>query len=237
MSRWLIVLRLAVHLAKMGYSVTLVDISRSELELAALYAAESQVQLKKIIMEDARLISTNQEIFKERHYDLVLCQGPLYHLLEETERIKLLRDCATVLQENGYLIAAFVTRFAHLRNLARQVPARLLQEAAFYKEYVKNGRYTRRADTLGYHVGGNEVRGLFQKVGEPSLSVERVVGCEGFLGGGQSAEIVRSENKVFEKWLKLVLDFAECEEVLGASDHLLVVAKRCSVGIGVDPGL
>ncbi|RDW87863.1 hypothetical protein BP5796_03557 [Coleophoma crateriformis] len=220
--------RYAVELAKLGFSVTLVDISRSELELAAAYAAESKVQLHKIIMEDARLIRGNSEIFREGHYDIVLCQGPLYHLLKETERVEVLRSCAAVTKNDGYIIAAFVTKFAHLRNLACRVPARLVQEAAFYETYVHDGWYTRRPDNVGYHVDAKELRGLFGKVRDPELLVERVVACEGFLGGGLSATIIRSGKHVFEKWVQLVMDPAEREEVLGASDHLLVVAKRGS---------
>ncbi|KAF7171814.1 hypothetical protein CNMCM5623_004145 [Aspergillus felis] len=117
--------RYALPLAKLGHSVTLADISDRELEIARSTAEEAQVKLTAIVKADARDIRSNPVIFQEQKYDLVLCQGPLYHLLEENERRAVLSACAAILKPNGVILAAFVLQYAHLRDIAQRDPMRL----------------------------------------------------------------------------------------------------------------
>lgn len=216
----------AVELAKRGHKVTLSDISSSELELARQYTKSENVSLEDVIQADASQLRSTFSSFREEEYDIVLLLGPLYHLLEEQERLNALQDCAAMLKKGGTLIAAFVTKYAHLRDLAQRDPKRLFREKAFYEGYLGDGKYTRNPATVSFHMDVGEIRGLFEKVGEPKLEVKRVVGCEGFLGGELSKGLDGLGEEEYETWVDVVWDMAGDRSVLGASDHMLVVAKR-----------
>ena len=223
----------AVELARQGHSVVLSDISSRELERAGTYAQTEGVTLSKIVCADAlRIDEMVGDVFKIKGYNLVLCQGPLYHLLEEDERRKVLVNCARMTREGGFVVAAFVTKWAHLRDIARRDPGRIVrgeEETRFYEGYVAEGemggRYDRVQDRVGWHIqGGKEARELVESIGE-GLKVKKIVACEGFLGGGLSEEVGRMGREVFERWVDICASVAEREETWGAADHLLVIAQ------------
>ncbi|KFZ16636.1 hypothetical protein V501_02123 [Pseudogymnoascus sp. VKM F-4519 (FW-2642)] len=219
--------RYAVELAKQGHNVTLVDISQTELEKAKLYVQESGVALTNIICANALDIRSVPEVFRENYYDIVLCQGPLYHLLSLDERLHVLHSCMSATKRGGFVIAAFVTKYAHLRDLAQRDPLRLGREAGFYAGYLETGEYTRNPRNVGHHTYREEVRELFGMcVGRGvRLEVERMVACESFLGGGLAAGLNGLDEEAFGKWFEVALGAAEDMDV-GSGDHLLVVARK-----------
>ncbi|PVH71296.1 S-adenosyl-L-methionine-dependent methyltransferase, partial [Cadophora sp. DSE1049] len=183
--------RYAVELAKRGHNVTLLDISSSELSLAAQYAQTEGVQLEGIHIADASALFTScpSLLTQLGTFDIVLLLGPLYHLLEEEERVSAVRDAARLLKPcfgedrdgeedgGGVLLASFLTTFGHLRGVARGDPGRLTSEWGWYEGYLglgeggeengeEKGKYTRRKaeGVVSHHVHPSEIRGLFEKV-------------------------------------------------------------------------
>jgi S-adenosylmethionine-dependent methyltransferase len=159
-------------------------------------------------------------------YDIVLLLGPLYHLIEESERIHTLEDCAAIVKPNGFIICAFVSKFAHLRDLAQKDPGRLSREKDFYEEYFVTGKYTRNPATVSHHTHPVEIQELFGKVAQTGVTVQRMVGCEGFLGGDLSKHLSKLSEDEYKMWVKFVMDTAEDSHVLSASDHIIVVAQK-----------
>ncbi|KAH7378603.1 S-adenosyl-L-methionine-dependent methyltransferase [Cadophora sp. MPI-SDFR-AT-0126] len=188
--------RYAVELAKLGHNVTLLDISQAELDVAAQYANSERVELEGIHVADAsHLFTTCPSLLSQLGtFDAVLLLGPLYHLLEEGERINAVGDATRLLKlcpnedsesggeecgGGGVLFASFLTTFGHLRGVARNDPGRLARERWWYRDYLglggrgpgegageNKGRYTRRRveGVVSYHVHPSEIRGLFEKV-------------------------------------------------------------------------
>ncbi|KAM5456411.1 hypothetical protein MaudCBS49596_001434 [Microsporum audouinii] len=222
--------RYAVELAKLGHLVTLSDISQSELEYAARFANESGVILGNIVQADALQVRKNELLFRRGHYDLVLCMGPMYHLLEESERLSLLESCTLMTRPEGFVITAFVTKYAHLRDIAQRDPKRLKGEAEFYARYLSTGKYTRNlTNIVSHHIDVSEVRGLFDKLqhnGLANIRLESLVGCEGFLGGGLGANIDVNDRETYEAWVDILAKYSTDPHVLGASDHIAAVARR-----------
>ncbi|THC98240.1 hypothetical protein EYZ11_002242 [Aspergillus tanneri] len=232
--------RYAVDLARSGHSVTLVDISQSELVIAESFATESGVTLQAIVQADARTIEVHSEkddpraIFAASSYDLILCQGPMYHLLEESERSKVLCTCTALLRPGGFLLAAFVTQYAHLRDIAQRDPGRLAKEYDnFYRDYLLSGKYARQPSPAMHHTHASGIKKLFETVNGPcvtqfgvGISLDRVVPCEGFLGGGLSSKLATLSPEAYEQWVDVVMQFVDDEALLGNADHLLAVAQR-----------
>jgi SAM-dependent methyltransferase len=212
-----------MELTKLGHKVTLSDISKGELELAAENAKAANLTLEAIICTD--ILKLRELAFsQEDKFDVVLLLGPLYHLLAREERIAALSACAALTKPNGMVFASFITRFGHLRDVARRDPGRLAHEAEFYKEYLENGKYDRRKDCFSHHTHPVEVRELFR--GIPELSVERLVACESFLGFASATCLNCLGEDGFQAWVEVALQFAGDPCVLGASEHILAVARR-----------
>ncbi|KAL3492144.1 S-adenosyl-L-methionine-dependent methyltransferase [Aspergillus germanicus] len=217
--------RYALKLAELGYSVSLVDISDQELHIARELAAKANTKLTAVIQGDARDVRSNPAIYQEEKYDIVLCQGPLYHLLEQNERRDMLSTCSAVLKPGGILIAAFVLQYGHLRDIAQRDPRRLLTDYdSFYAQYLSDGKYTRNQLVSSYHANTEEIKEMVGST--PGLQLERLVACEGFLGGGLASKINGLDDIAYEKWVDVVLRFAEDPSILGNADHVLAVARR-----------
>ena len=207
----------------MGHKVTLSDISQRELELAAENAKAANITFESIIRADASKLRESA-FSQEDKFDAVLLLGPLYHLLEREEHIAALSACAALTKPNGMVFSSFITRFGHLRDVARRDPERLAREAEFYKEYLENGKYDRRKDCFSHHAHPTEVRELLRDI--PELSVERLVGCESFLGFASATCLNCLGENEFQAWVDVALQFASDPCCLGASEHIIAVARR-----------
>ena len=99
----------AFPLAKRGYVVHLIDPVELHLEQARAYAASSGVALGSIMQGDARHLDV-----PSGGADVVLLLGPLYHLVEHSDRLAVLREAHRILKRQGVLFAAAISRFASL---------------------------------------------------------------------------------------------------------------------------
>lgn len=124
------------------------------------------------------------------------------------------------------LFASFLTRFGHLRGVALKDPGRLAREPGFYAEYLKDGKYTRREGIVSHHVHPDDISGVFEGVDGPKLIVEKMVACEGFLGAEQAERLNGLSDEEWKAWVDVLVRFAEDRCVLGASEHVLAVARK-----------
>lgn len=96
-------------LTELGHTVSLVDLSPKNIELADEYAKQHQIFLKTCETGDATNLN-----FPDDQFDIVLLLGPLYHLTEEKERINALSEAKRVLKPGGILLAAVISKYASL---------------------------------------------------------------------------------------------------------------------------
>lgn len=100
----------AFWLAEQGYSVHLIDAMPLHIEQAREYAeTHSGPPLARLSVGDARQLD-----YPDESADAVLLLGPLYHLIERTDRIKALREARRVLRPGGVVLAVGISRFASL---------------------------------------------------------------------------------------------------------------------------
>ncbi len=100
----------ACWLAKAGYEVHLVDPVDLHIEQAK-EASNQQPEhpIASISLGDARDLR-----FSSTSADVVLLLGPLYHLIDKSERLSALKEAHRVLRNGGIMVAAGISRFASL---------------------------------------------------------------------------------------------------------------------------
>ncbi len=96
-------------LAAQGYAVHLIDPVQLHLDQAKAYAQSSGIALQSITRGDARHLDVPPATA-----DAVLLLGPLYHLVERSDRLQALREAHRILKPRGVLFAAAISRFASL---------------------------------------------------------------------------------------------------------------------------
>jgi SAM-dependent methyltransferase len=135
----------ALWLAERGYAVHLVDPVTRHVEQARAASARAASPLAGAELGDARALDR-----PDAAADALLLMGPLYHLPEQEDRLRALREAARVLVPGGVLLAAAISRFASLfdglRGSAFEDPAFL----AVVEEDLRSGRHRNPTGRIEY---------------------------------------------------------------------------------------
>ncbi len=214
--------RYAIELARRGYEVTLFDLSSECLHMAGEKAREAGVTLAAY--EHGSAIDLSR--FPDQSFDAVLMMGPLYHLLEEAERLRTLVEAHRVLKPGGSLLAAFITRYAPIRYVAAHEPAYLVEQPELLEMMLSTGRLPPRGEQgsafVAYFAHPTEVVPLCQRAG---FEVHTVLGVEGVVSMIEDGVNALS-GAAWEAWVDLNHRLAEDATLHGGVEHLLVVAHR-----------
>jgi ubiquinone/menaquinone biosynthesis C-methylase UbiE len=172
--------RYALELAKIGYKLTLVDISKVSLDLAKQKAAEANVDFEAIIQSDATKLSE----LSNDSFDSVLIFGPLYHLIENEDRKAAVMEACRVLKPGKTLFAAFITRFAPYRHSASEEIDWLINNNDYAWELLNNGKHVKgKQFPSAYFSHPDEIQPLMEECG---LQTKVLMGCEGIVSGHEN---------------------------------------------------
>ncbi|HXX43303.1 MAG TPA: class I SAM-dependent methyltransferase [Candidatus Acidoferrales bacterium] len=213
----------ALPLAKQGYEVHLIDPVEIHLEQARNTAARSGVRLASITPGDARNLKVPSS-----SADAVLSLGPLYHLVETSDRLKALRECHRILKPNGVLFAAAISRFASLIDgLSRG----FFRDPAFRNivaEDLASGQHRNPTNEEAYFTTAHfhRPKELADEIGIAGFENVEVLAVEG--PAWSAARFREAWNDAAQR--QNLMDFLSSVErepsILGASAHLLAVARR-----------
>ena len=214
--------RYAVALAAAGHQVTLLDLVPRMLARARDHAQDRRVRLEGLVEGNA----TDLSRFEDGSFEAVLLLGPLYHLPAAEDRFRALREARRVLVPGGLLLAAFLTRFAPLRQAAGTDPRDLLRGAERYESLLETGVLPppRRDEELphGYYARAEEVPPLLAAAGfEPP----RMLAAESILDGIED-RVGALHGPAWDAWADLAYDLAGDPGLLAACTHLLAVTSR-----------
>jgi ubiquinone/menaquinone biosynthesis C-methylase UbiE len=209
----------ASWLAGCGYHVHLIDPVPLHVEQARESSDAGDAPFT-VASGDARALEEADET-----YDAVLLLGPLYHLIERDDRIAALGEASRVVKRGGVVIAAAISRFASLLDglvsgslvdpaFASMVEADL--SAGVHRNPTNHPEWF----TTAYFHRPEE---LADEVVASGLDLDGVLGVEG--PGWLMASGTESDD-VDEQVLRVARDLEREPSMVGASMHLLAVARR-----------
>lgn len=211
--------RYSVYLAKLGYDVTLVDLSEGNVALAKEKFREHGVNVKANVC-DARDLSS----LRLGKFDNVLLMGPLYHLSDVEDRKRCVLQAKEHLNGGGVLFASFITITAGLNYYYDTAPEQLLHEPDMdlFDRMEKDESWSGMAFTQATFINCLEVEPFFNELGFEKLAL---LGQEG-LAGPRLTYIERAEKPVRDLCLDLSLRLCENPQYFVYSDHLLYIGKH-----------
>jgi len=213
--------RYAIELARRGYEVTLFDLSAECLRLAREKAAEAGVTLVGFEQGTA----TDLSRFPDETFDATLLMGPLYHLLEETERRRALAEAYRVLKPGSALFAAFTCRYSPLRYAAVYAPAWPVDNPERLKDFLATGVMPpgdKDFRFVAHYAHPGQVIPLCQRAG---FEVVTVLGIEGIVSLIED-EVNALSGAAWEAWVDLNERVAPDTSLHGGVEHLLAVAVK-----------
>jgi SAM-dependent methyltransferase len=211
----------AVPLALAGHAVHLVDAMPLHVEQARQAAAAAETRLASVEVGDARELA-----FPDGTADAVLLLGPLYHLLEEAERVAALAEARRVLRPGGVVAAVAISRFASLLEGLRH------GWAGDHPEIVESGLHTGthrnpgalpRRFTTAHFARPEELAAELAAAGFPAVELRAVEGPGSLVDDPDDW----MDDPDRRGWLLRQLRRVEAEpSLLGAGPHVMAIAHK-----------
>jgi ubiquinone/menaquinone biosynthesis C-methylase UbiE len=213
--------RYAIALTQQGYQVTLFDLSQGNLALARTKAAEAGVELAGYVHGNATRLSH----IADESFDVVLLMGPLYHLVAANDRQQAAREAGRVLKRDGLIFAAFITRYAPLRRMARTDPVYVIEHADELEIILAQGALPHRAGrnfTDAYFAHPAEIEPFMEKIGfEHRLSIA----CEGVVSE-IDAQINELSGAHWQVWVDLNYRLGKDPATHATAEHVLYIGRK-----------
>jgi ubiquinone/menaquinone biosynthesis C-methylase UbiE len=207
----------AAWLADCGHQVHLVDPIPLHVEQARSAHAGIRTEVG-----DARSLTQD-----DASVDAVLLMGPLYHLVDRSDRMRALQESRRVLRPGGWLFAAAIGRYAALLDLFIRL-GRMYESEVFrlVRECVADGVFRpseKSPFTTAYFHLPSELQEEISAAGFKVSSVLNVEGPGFLLQDFQASWSDPSRRQTILEVARLLEDKPE---FLAASGHLLAVARK-----------
>lgn len=214
--------RYSIHYAKQGCEVTLVDLSEGNIALAREKAAEAGVKLRAIAADCLTLDSLGLGL-----YDHVFLMGPLYHLLDEAQRIDAVNKALACLKSGGILYASFIMAFAGVIYDMRtggfiEGDTADPELNKLFDAVENNGIYAGRAFTSACFYDQTRIEPFMSQFGLQKL---HMFGQEGILAPNVT-DILSREQSEIDCWVALAKRYLEKPELLALSEHAMYVGRK-----------
>jgi ubiquinone/menaquinone biosynthesis C-methylase UbiE len=212
----------AVWLAGLGYDVHLIDPVPLHVEQAQAAAERAGVALQASVGDARRLPEPEESV------DAALVMGPLYHLIERSDRVAALAEARRVVRPGGVVVAVGISRYASLLDgLSR----RLIDDPVFRSildRDLTDGQHRNPTDRIDYFTTTffHRVEELVVEAADAGLRGASVAAIEGpaWLLGDIAARV---EDAAHWTLLMDTLRRIEAEPaLLAVSAHLMLIAPR-----------
>jgi len=215
--------RYAIHFAKMGCPVTLVDLSPGNVALALEKAGEANVMLRAEAANCLELDRLDLGL-----YDHVFLMGPLYHLTDGEDRAEAVRQALKYLKPGGVFYCSFILDFAAIIYDMREGPGFLsmdLEEGTMQRivNSVLGGEaYAGKAFTTACLVNQRQIEPFLAPFGLKKLAL---FGQEGILAPNED-RILSYPEAERAQWIELAKKLLEVPELLACSEHAMYIGRK-----------
>lgn len=210
----------AIHYAGQGHKVTLLDLSDENVRFAKRKARQYGVKIRAIQGNALDL-----SVFPDDSFDTVFLMGPLYHLMDEKNRLRAIQEAKRVLKPGGYLFSSFILMFGGVIYGLRELQETILmpEEQPLYDVAAKGESLAFDAFTYAYMTTVRDAKALLGSV--PGLRTLTVFGQESILSPYKNV-LERSSGKVRRAWYDYALKYCEKEDYLTHTEHLMIVSEK-----------
>ncbi|MGN1345884.1 MAG: class I SAM-dependent methyltransferase [Eubacteriales bacterium] len=216
--------RYSVYLAKRGCRVTLMDLSDENVRAARRHAEEAGVEIDAMQGDACHA----DELLAGRQFDHVLLMGPLYHLLEETERTAAVNAALHLLKPGGELFASFIGMMGGIIYYMKEAPEMMLSpnpsEVEFNRRFREGESYSGDAFTRAHFTQIDDALAFMNRF-DDQLEKLHFFGQEGILSPCE-ANIMAGSREVVDAWVDLAVQLCDRPEYLTWSEHLMYVGRK-----------
>ena len=212
----------AIWLKKMGNHVSLVDLSPKHIEIV-----KERCHIEGIELECALVGNAMETHLESESFDIVLMLGPLYHLINSEERIKCLQEGSRILKQGGVLICSAISRYATLMYGYQHGSINDPDFQSIVKQDLETGIHIDHSGkdffTDAYF---HTVHDLEEELSMAGFQILKSIGIEGPFWWFNDIESHCNDETKLHQMLQYIKMVESEKEIIGASNHLLVVARK-----------
>ena len=213
--------RYTVELLRLGYRVTLVDLSEKSVAFAREKLIELSLHAEAIHCADARTLPD----LPTSGFDAALHLGPMYHIVSADGRKDALLELHRILKPGAPAIVGFINPWGVLRSGLTEFPdlyASYEMVNQLTDTYVQEGE--QRAFTEAAFITPPQAVRELRAAG---FAVVTRAGVEGFASGalGPVTEIAETDPAAYETISRIVGETCEHPSYRDATEHLHVVVR------------
>ena len=214
----------ACWLAKAGYEVHLVDPVDLHVEQAKEASNEQREHpIASISLGDARALR-----FSSMSADAVLLLGPLYHLIDKSDRLLALSEAHRVLRNGGVMVAAGISRFASMLDSFFEDRFRTPVHMDIVQNDLETGYHRNPTESLKYFTDAylHRPEAFGSEVVEAGFQHQATLAVEGPAWLFRSVESYWTDPEQRAVVLDLIRKVEAEPSLLGMSAHILAIGTK-----------
>lgn len=210
----------SIPLAKAGNKVYLADLSERLVEVAKK-ADEDKLLTCNVVN------ATDLSIYEDSMFDTVLLMGPLYHLLEASEREQCVRECYRVLKKGGRIFASFIPYMSGSIGIVERYIGHPEQvDINNLKEVFASGKFINNANSgfqEGYYPTSAEIEKMFGDCGFSKLEIRSIRG----FGNDREEYIYKIKDEEIRNVIfSLIEQSATAECIVETCSHAMYIGTK-----------
>jgi len=216
-------------LTRRGYQAWLADLSDENVRLARIRASELGLQPVEERVRKAN--ATELSAYPSGGFDAALAAGPFYHLVEPVDQRRALDELRRVVRPGGTIVCSILPRLHPLRYLLREGSEESWRclERLDCERLLADGRYANPVEDELFFTDAQTFApahfcALVQSAGFEVLEVASAEGFCAFFDVPLAAWL--TDEARYQRLLDLVDRTARDPDLLGAAEHVLVLAKK-----------
>lgn len=208
-------------LAEMGYEVWLADLSETLLDIA-------RKKDTKNVLKGCNIVNaTDLSIYADGFFDAVITFGPFYHLTEEGERQKAVREIHRVLKPAGKVLATFIPYLSgSIAIVDRYLFAPYQVNTENLNEVFSSGKFNNLAPVgfqEGYYAESEEMEQLFRAHGFQKQLMRSIRG----FAYEKEERLYQIENPAMKaKIFDLIHQTAARKEIIETCGHAVYIGEK-----------
>ena len=211
--------RYSLHYLQKGNLVLLTDLSQGNINFALRLAAERDLSLRALACD---ALEIEQHVHEK--FDHVFLMGPLYHLLDEAERVQAVNAALAMLKPGGILYASFLLMFSGIIFFLREAPELIISpgEEVWLNAVRKQISWGGDAFTKAFFIDQDKILPFMQQF---DVEILHLFGQEG-ITSTHNYELQAQSEEIQKAWIDFAVDLCEMPKYLSHSEHAMVISKK-----------
>ena len=185
--------------------------------------AQKGYVVEEFICEDARSLDT----VKNRSFDTALLMGPMYHILDKSDRMKTLKNLKRIMKKNGTAIIAYLNSWGVLRAGITEFPdsyKNIKTIRALLNEYIHIAKPGGDFPDAYFTVPEKALK----EVESAGFNILSYAGVESFAAGMKYSieRLYKEKRKIYRNILKVVAETCELPQFRDITEHLHIVVGK-----------